>query len=158
MKDIKGYEGEYAITSCGRVWSYKSKKFLKPTIRKNGYAQVCLSKNSIQKNLLVHRLVAEAYLSNANNFTEVNHKDEIKSHNWVGNLEWCTHQENINYGTRTSRAVRKQMKKVICVETGEIFDGVNDAARKTGLSAGHISQVCNKKRNTTGGLHWKFYF
>jgi len=40
MKDIKGYEGLYAVTSCGRVWSYKSKKFLKPGIRNKGYLAV----------------------------------------------------------------------------------------------------------------------
>lgn len=156
MKDIKGYEGLYAITSCGRVWSYKRKKFLKTYNHKNGYTQVGLSKNNICKTFLVHRLVAEAYLDNPDKLPEVNHKDEIKSHNWINNLEWCTASYNRNYGTRNERAARKQMKKVLCVETKEIFDGVNDAARKTGLSAGHISQVCNKKRNTTGNYHWEF--
>lgn len=156
MKDIKGYEGLYAITSCGRVWSYRSKKFLKSSFQGNGYAKIQLSKNNIRKNCLIHRLVAEAYLPNINNLPEVNHKDEVKSHNWINNLEWCDAKYNKNYGARTRRAIEKQMKKVICVETGEVFDGINDAARKTGLNAGHISQVCNKKRNTTGGLHWNF--
>jgi hypothetical protein len=37
MKDIKGYEGLYAITSCGKVWGYKYKRFLSPAITKHGY-------------------------------------------------------------------------------------------------------------------------
>lgn len=46
-------------------------------------------------------------------------------------------------------------KKVLCVETEEIFTSVNDAHRKTGI--GHISEVCNGKLKTAGKLHWKFY-
>ena len=45
MKDIKGYEGLYAITSCGKVWSYRSKKFLKPAKHQNGYLKVVLYKD-----------------------------------------------------------------------------------------------------------------
>ena len=47
-------------------------------------------------------------------------------------------------------------KKVLCVETGEIFESVHEAQRKTGISQGNISQVCNGKRKTIGGFHWKF--
>ena len=49
MKDIPGYEEQYAITSCGRVWSYKSKNFLSPKRDKDGYYFVGLSKNGIVK-------------------------------------------------------------------------------------------------------------
>ena len=44
MKDIKGYEGLYAVTSCGKVWSYRSNKFLKTEITTNGYLRVALVK------------------------------------------------------------------------------------------------------------------
>lgn len=102
MKDITNYEGLYAITSCGKVWSYKSKKFLKPYFN-GGYASVALSKNGKLTYPLVHRLVAEAYISNPDNLPQVNHKDEDKAHNCVNNLEWCDATYNNNYGTRTSR-------------------------------------------------------
>lgn len=156
IKDIKGYERLYAITSCGKVWSYKSKKFLKPIITRNGYLRVNLSKNNVQKIFLIHRLVAEAYLDNPNNLPEINHKDEVKTHNWINNLEWCDGKYNRNYGTRTERASKRCMKKVICIETGEIFNSGKEAAEVMGLSRSHISQVCNKKRNTTGGYHFEF--
>lgn len=61
IKDIKGYEGLYAITSYGKIYSYTSKKFLKPIQQKNGYLRICLSKNNIRKNFLIHRLVIETY-------------------------------------------------------------------------------------------------
>jgi hypothetical protein len=89
MEDIKGYEGLYAVTSCGRVWSYRSKKFLKPKEDKNGYLSVGLRLNGKQDRRYIHRLVAEAYIPNPAALPQVNHKDEIKSHNYINNLEWC---------------------------------------------------------------------
>lgn len=86
MKDIKNYEGLYAITSCGRVWSYRNQMFLKPANAGKGYLKVGLSKNGFLEQCYVHRLVAEAYIPNPLGLPEVNHLDEIKSHNYVNNL------------------------------------------------------------------------
>ena len=47
-------------------------------------------------------------------------------------------------------------KKVLCVETGEVFESTKDAERKTGINHGNISKVCLGKRKTIGGFHWKF--
>lgn len=114
MKDILDYEGLYAITSCGKVWSYRSQKFLKPKIKKNGYLEVDLRKNGSHKFCLVHRLVAEAYINNPFNLAEVNHKDEIKAHNWINNLEWVSHKDNCNYGTRNERILNtRKLKEAI---------------------------------------------
>lgn len=86
MKDIKDYEGLYAVTEDGRIWSYRRKKFLKPIVV-NGYLQVHLYINGVKKVFYVHRLVALAYLPNPNNFPQVNHRDENKQNNDVSNLE-----------------------------------------------------------------------
>lgn len=53
---------------------------------------------------------------------DANHIDECKDHNWLSNLNWMTHQENLNYGTRTARAAKALSKPVRCVETGEVFE------------------------------------
>ena len=106
MKDIKNYEGLYAVTSCGKVWSYMSQKFLEPSADKNGYLKVNLSKNGKAKNFRVHRLVAEAYIPNPDNLPMINHKDENKTNNCLQNLEWCDAKYNINYGTRNDK-IRK---------------------------------------------------
>ena len=94
MKDIKGYEGLYAVTSCGKVWSYQRKKFLVPRVNRYGYLYVNLSKNGKAKSYVIHRLVAEAYIPNPENLPQVDHIDNDKTHNYVNNLQWITNRDN----------------------------------------------------------------
>lgn len=157
MKDIKDFEGIYAITSCGRVWSYQSKKFLKPNIQKRGYYHYRLYKNGKQKSFLAHRLVAMAYLSNPDNLPEVNHKDENKSHNYLGNLEWCTREYNREYGTQIERQRQKLQIKVECIETGQIFNSMQDACEWMGFNrnSSALSAYFRRKQKTCGGYTWR---
>ena len=113
-KDIKGYEGKYQVSNLGRVkslqrWSgtkyYDREKILSSCINKhNGYAYVYLMKNNKAKNVRVHRLVAEAFIDNPNNFPEVNHIDCNRANNNVNNLEWCTRSYNIKYSFEKGNA------------------------------------------------------
>ena len=113
MKDIKNYEGIYGITSCGKVWSYKRKKFLKHRVNNYGYLYVNLSKNGKYKSYVIHRIVAEAYLPNPENLPEINHKDENKANNCLQNLEWCDASYNTNYGTRNEKASNSLKKPIL---------------------------------------------
>ena len=121
MKDIPGYEGLYAITSCGKIWSYRRNQFVKTHKNNWGYFDVHLYKNGNHKVFKVHRLVAQAFIPNPNNLPEVNHKDENKSHNYLNNLEWCTSKYNQNYGTRNERI----SKKCKCIETNKIYNSTH---------------------------------
>jgi hypothetical protein len=60
------------------------------------------NKKRISRN--VHRLVAEAFIPNPNNYPCINHKDECRTNNVVDNLEWCTYEYNLNYGNRNKLA------------------------------------------------------
>lgn len=151
MKDIEGYEGLYRITSCGRVWSYRSKKFLAPFKNTKGYLQVCLYKDGKKKMFLVHRLVAEAYIPNVNNLPQINHKDENKTHNWINNLEWCDSKYNNNYGTKNDW----NKKKVRCVELNKIFESQTAASKELGIRQSCISECVNGKRKSVGGYHFE---
>ena len=152
MKDVQNYEGLYAVTSCGKVYSYRSKKFLKPRKRKNGYLQVNLYKDGERKTCYIHRLVVEAYLPNPNDLPQINHKDENKENNALPNLEWCDISYNINYGSRN----QKISKPVYCVELDKTFDSSHAAARELGLHQSSINRCCNGKLKTTGGFHWRY--
>lgn len=157
MKDIKGYEGLYAITSCGRVWSYTSKKFISITKNTFGYPQVLLWKNNKCKSFRVHRLVATTYIPNPENLPQVNHKDEVKTHNWINNLEWCSAKYNTNYGTAIARRTEKRSIKIKCLETGEEFESLMDCHRKLNVSIGNLSEHLkgSAKRSHVNGLHFE---
>lgn len=102
MKDIPGFEGRYAVTEDGRVWSYPKKggsidgMWLKSGMF-TGYPTYYLRKDSVTQCLLAHRLVAMTYLMNPKSFPQVNHKNGIKTDNRVENLEWCTAKENMQH-------------------------------------------------------------
>ena len=151
MKDIKNYEGLYAVTSCGKVWSYRSQKFLKGIPDKDGYLRVTLVKDKQKRNFFIHRLVAEAYISNPNNLPQINHCDECKHHNYINNLEWVTAKTNANYGSRNKRI----SKPVYCVELNKTFESQTMAANALGVDVKGISKCCLGVYQTSGGYHWR---
>lgn len=72
---------------------------------KDGYLRVVLYKEGKGKTIKVHRLVAQAFIPNPNNYPCVNHKDECKTNNCVDNLEWCDQKYNVNFGNGIKRRV-----------------------------------------------------
>lgn len=95
-KDIKNYEGLYKISNLGNVKSLKTNKNLYYSKSRN-YLRVSLNKNGIRKGYFIHRLVAQAFIPNPNNYPCVNHKDCNGNNNKVNNLEWCTYKQNNSY-------------------------------------------------------------
>ena len=130
-RDIKNYENLYQISNYGKVkskekyagHSLRKEKILKQYIDKDGYIKVILCKNNKTHFLSVHRLIAEAFIPNPDNLPQINHKDENKKNNKLSNLEWCTCKYNINYGTRTKRAMEKHKKRL---ELDEKCDEIDD--------------------------------
>ena len=141
MKDVVGYEGLYAVTSCGRVWSYKNKKFLEPQCDKNGYLYVNLYKNGKRKHICVHRLVAEAYIPNLDNLPQINHKDECKTNNCLQNLEWCDAKYNSNYGSRIDRISTSNKKPILQLDLDGNF--VREWASATDVGKEVQSNICH---------------
>ena len=181
-KDIKGYENLYQISNFGRIASldriltkkdrwgnvinYKLKgKEIKSSFNNKGYVIMHLHKDSKSKTFLIHRLVAETFISNPNNLLEVNHKDENKQNNKADNLEWCTRKENNNYGIQSKEGRRKtskfRMKKVAQYDCYgnliKVFDGIRIAEEKTGIDNRNICSCCKGKVKTAGGYIWKYY-
>ncbi|MDJ0572096.1 MAG: NUMOD4 domain-containing protein [Pleurocapsa sp. MO_192.B19] len=94
-KDIEGFPN-YQVSNHGRVKSKKTSKILK-LYQTRGYLRVSLYNDAGRKCKLVHRLVAEAFIPNTQNKTDVNHINACKTDANVCNLEWATASENINH-------------------------------------------------------------
>lgn len=161
----------YEVFEDGRIWSYKSNKFLKPYTRKDGYQQVNLSNNEgIIKTYLVHRVVWEAVTSSTiPECYEINHRSEVKTENFFENLELMSHKQNVNYGTgilRSHKALTnnpKTSKQVGAFKNGElimIFPSVGEADRN-GFKKSNVSACCRNCFNKEGnnkykGFEWRY--
>ena len=153
MRDVKGYEGLYAVTSCGKVWSYMSQKFLTPFNNARGYLKVGLFKNGKVKNFYVHRLVTDAYLPNPDNLPQVNHKDENKANNCLQNLEWCDAKYNSNYGTRNEKIKKPILQYDLDGNFIREWECASDVGREV---QSHICACAKGKLSTAYGYIWKY--
>ncbi len=101
MKEIwkdTEYEG-YMVSNKGRVCS--TRKILSFGNNGRGYLNVMMSIKNHQFRRYVHRLVAQAFIPNPNNYPQINHKDGNKHNNCVENLEWCTCEMNHRHAWKT---------------------------------------------------------
>lgn len=157
-KDIKGYEGLYKISNCGRVYSLRQNKLLTLHRSQSDYVYIGLHKECKVRNFRVHRLVAEHFIPNLNNLTEVNHIDEDKDNNCVTNLEWVSHKDNCNHGTRNRRCAEGSSRPVVCVETGLIYPSGKFADMMFGYKQGRIASCLSPKSRakTAYGFHWEY--
>ena len=172
-KDIEGYEGLYQVSNMGRVrsldhtilsrnrfgeshFTYRG-RILKLGYNLSGYKRAVLAVRNSHKHVQVHRLVAEAFIPNPENKETVNHIDGNKENNCVNNLEWTTIRENINHAVKTGLHSHKGIK-VICVETGKVFNTITSAAEWCGTTRDSIKYVCEGKSKSgiSNGYHWRY--
>ena len=196
-KPVVGYEGLYEVSSYGRVrsldraTSYISRtqegkeyttthtlkgKLMKQRVNQNGYKEIALCVGGKSKKYMVHRLVAEAFLDNPNNYPIINHKDENKQNNiiWINknglidykksNLEWCTQKYNINYGSGNIRRINTRNKnksyhyqrKVGQYTLKGVLIKKYPSASDTGYCRECIRDCCNGKQKTAYGYKWRY--
>jgi hypothetical protein len=164
-KDISGYEGEYQVSTYGRVRSLdreievieKNRTYIrklkgdllnqnKYKSKSNFYYRVQLKNKG--KKYFVHRLVALTFIeNNDSNRIEVNHKDLNGLNNHIDNLEWNTPSENVKHGHYTRKY---QIKPVSLIKDGVVyhFNSVNDAKR---AGAAAIDRLLKGTQKTTNG-------
>ena len=168
---IKEFPGYY-ITNVGTIYTRKHGRIkkLKPELSKWGYYRIHLWKNKTMTHKSIHRLVAEAFISNPDNKCDVNHKNGIRTDNRVENLEWATRSENIWHSFNVLKnpankpwtgkfgKEHNRSQAVLQIKNGKImhkFDSLLEAERITGIKHGDISRCCSKQRKTAGGYQWE---
>lgn len=99
-KPVKGFENIYEVSNLGNIRNMRG-KVLKTHKNNRGYEMIDFTVNKVRTKKLVHRVVMEAFVENPTELPEVNHKDEDKSNNCLGNLEWCTRSYNKQHSMKT---------------------------------------------------------
>lgn len=163
-KDKKDYEGLYQVSNLGRAKSldryvkgkghslqFKKGRILKPMKDKNGYLTVKLG----NRTFILHRLVAETFLPNPNNYKEVNHKDENKTNNVVSNLEWCDRKYNVNYGTRTEKCSKKVYQYTLDGKFVKEWKSTRECDRN-GFNHGAVAACCRGELKKYKNFLWKY--
>lgn len=148
-KEINGYEGYYSINEKGEVRNNQTKKLIKGDINNAGYYRVCLYRGN-KKHYFRHRLVAEYFIPNPNNYKEVNHIDGDKSNNSIENLEWS---DRVHNEREARRNLLKQFAPFYVIwNNGERqeFEFAIDLAKILGVTDGCVRNYLKKR--TTGYL------
>lgn len=164
---IVGYEGLYEVSDLGRVRSLprattKGRILKQHVSARNGYCHVSLSKNNDKKTRRVHILVLQTFspvekrYGYDKNYT-IDHIDGDKTNNRLDNLEWCTQSENVKRAYALG-IVGKPEKKVIDLDTGEVFDSVTKASLSVGgVKAGPVTRVCRGIRSQYRNHRFAYY-
>ena len=178
------YEGLYQVSNLGRFknLNYRNTgkaELLNPGTNKDGYLQVCLSKNGEYKMCLFHRLIAETFLPNPENKPYINHKiegDKGKKINMVifnedgtvnkerTTIEWVTSKENNDYGTRNERVAKAntngiRSKPVLQLSlSGDLireWPSVGECGRN-GFNKGAVAACCRGEKPQYKGFRWEY--
>lgn len=178
-KDIPSLQGCYIASTFGRIISlgryvknrhtliWKKPKVSKQTkLLTTGYYAVMVSQNNQSKLLLVHRLVAEAFLPNPLNYPCVDHIDTNKENNIVSNLRWCSYKGNMN-NKRTLHHLRSTQKihtrkgfsyPVVALENGvciKTYPSIT-SVKKDGHDPKRVSIVCDKRGKRHHNYNWMY--
>lgn len=175
---------DYEVSNLGRILKHnyaytKETKIVKLSTYKFGYKYFTAN----NKKYTVHRLVAQAFIPNPNDYPIINHVDNNPSNNRVENLEWCTYKHNMEHCLKCGRfeEAKKKIsrankgknnpgtiknlaeinsKKVMQYDLNGIFvkewSKIKDAEKELGILATSITKNCKHKCKMAGGFIWRY--
>lgn len=167
-KEVAGSDGKYKVSNLGNMMTYRGRtpRLLKQHANPKGYMITCLCVNRKSKTVVVHRLVAQAFIPNPENKPQVNHIDGKKANNVVSNLEWNTASENglhsFKYlGRKIHWAGKTRYEDITCPNCGKVRHVEVRKYRTFCTKSCSVSYRYKPKRDqvltiikeTTGNLH-----
>ncbi|CAG8483088.1 13038_t:CDS:1 [Acaulospora colombiana] len=150
----------YFISNIGRIKNRNGRISEGSILKGNGYIRANININGLSTKPYIHRLVAEAFISNPENKPYINHKNGYRDDNRADNLEWVTPKENAErkvFPNRGRGRSRKIVQKTLNGNVVQIWDSITLAGYALNISRNHISACCSRKRNITGGWRWMYY-
>jgi hypothetical protein len=160
-KNIIGYEGYYQVSSFGNVKSLGNKftrkeRFLKLSPQSKGYLTVVLQKNATRKMMLVHRLVAEHFISNTEYKPQVNHINGDKTDNVIENLEWVSHRENLDHAIKNNLTLKGEENRNSKLKDIDVVK-IHSLLQK-GVTTKELSESYNVSYSTIDGIRTNRYW
>ena len=154
-KDLEGFDYHYQVSNLGRVRNVDSGNVFKLSFTSNRYLRVMLKIGGRFKSFRVHRLVAQAFVQNPNNYNEVNHINHIRHDNRAENLEWINHIQNMK-GCQNGGRKRNNCGKKVALFIGnkkiKEYRNITLASADTHISSKVISYLVNPKNKK---FKWK---
>lgn len=156
---VNGIITDYSVSEIGEVRKDTNNYILKQSSAQD-YKFVTLLILGHQKRMRVHRLVAEAFITNPDNKPYVNHIDGNRSNNKVENLEWVTPAENSQHAVAAGLWSKRRARPVIQYNLDGIqmatFESASEAARQTGGSQSKITMCCRRQRDSANDYQWRY--
>jgi len=152
MKEHPKYKGYYG-TEDGNIISAKRKPpiVLKPQKHHLGYKLYFLSDNGKRVGITGHKFIAECFILNPNNLTDVNHIDKNKSNNSISNLEWTSHRDNMLHSRDTCA---KNTYLILNTKTNHAYEVKNLTrwCEENNISRRSVYSVLNGEQKITKGF------
>ena len=181
-KTLSDFDGLYAVSNKGRVVSFarsyikmfntsaviyhKNHKLLLPRLRTDNYYDVNITIDGKRKKVLLHRLLATAFIPNPNNYPHIDHIDGNPSNNELSNLRWCTPKMNANNPVRAARESAaftgkyntKNSKRIVRIDNNGIvkeYPSIKEAGRN-GFTEANITRCCKGVVKHHKGFKWMY--
>ena len=165
-KPIKGFEDRYEISNYGNVKTLtrevvehrrtyiRKGKILNKYYNPDGYYAIKLYKGDATfKNTTAHRLVAETFLENPNNYLEINHKDGDPSNNYIENIEWCSKEQNVKHAYDTGLKNPDNYKGESCTFSKLNTEQVLAIREEYSTGTTSLSKLAKKYDVVMGNIH-----
>lgn len=160
MKKEYPLNTNYIVYDDGRIYSKHYNKFLTPKVNWDGYHRIQIWENQKCHTISWHRIVAQTFIDNPNNYPIVNHINGIKDDNRVENSEWCTQQQNIQHSWKNGLSKLHSNKRVDMLDmNGKYimsFDSLSEAGLYISRTSSGISNCCKNRATHCGNYKWRY--